>query len=388
MSVLPPHFLEPISSFENSVAGGRGGGGGRNDFKKKPQHDIWHVQLDQPQKPSSKQMPSSSSQQMPLRESPAKISQLENSIAFMTKQHNEVLKSLQSEVDALKNKNRDLQFALLTSESKSGAMPPVTIPVASSSSITSGPDNRKIKSLEEEVETLKISLIESKEQNQKLQSMIEGYKRSIPLSRSKKDLNESQMSSSSPGLGSPRQSEDMDKVSNLYVEEALPFSLKPFVVHPPNGAKDRTPTLSECQAIIAQLSFHCQHQHEELTELKKNLKEALYSQKWTPDAYLIAKAIVNESSAQPLLEDIETPDRPLSADDKHKKGRHMRIPETVYSLKDHGSLPALRQTLQPGVIERQKKVSSMQKRRLRNYIVAKNAENPNNLQPQPPPPPL
>ena len=91
--------------------------------------------------------------------------------------------------------------------------------------------------------------------------------RSIPLSKSKKDLNESQMSGSSPGLGSPRQSEDLDKVSNLFVEEALPFSLKPFVVHPPNGAKDRTPTLSECQAIIAQLSFHCQHQHEEVSLL-------------------------------------------------------------------------------------------------------------------------
>ena len=99
MSVLPPHFLEPIS-FENSV-GGRGGGG-RSDFKKKPQHDIWHVQLEQPQqKPSSKQQ-----MQQPMRESPAKISQLENSIAFMNKQHNEVLKSLQLEVDTLKTKNR------------------------------------------------------------------------------------------------------------------------------------------------------------------------------------------------------------------------------------------------------------------------------------------
>ena len=111
MSVLPPHFLEPISSFENSVAGGRGGGGGggRNDFKKKPQHDIWHVQLEQTQKPSSRQMPTSS-QQLPVRESPSKISQLENSIAFMTKQHNEVLTSLQSEVDALKTKNRGLLY--------------------------------------------------------------------------------------------------------------------------------------------------------------------------------------------------------------------------------------------------------------------------------------
>ena len=70
---------------------------------------------------------------------------------------------------------------------------------------------------------------------------------------------------SSGGLGSPRSQSDEDRVSNLFVDEALPFSLKPFVVHPPNG-KDRTPTLSECQAIIAQLSFHCQHQHEEVSD--------------------------------------------------------------------------------------------------------------------------
>ena len=70
----------------------------------------------------------------------------------------------------------DLQFALLTSESKSA---PVTIPVATS--VTSfAHENRKIKSLEEEIETLKITLIESKEQNQKLETVVEGYKRLVP----------------------------------------------------------------------------------------------------------------------------------------------------------------------------------------------------------------
>ncbi|XP_075251496.1 uncharacterized protein LOC142343968 [Convolutriloba macropyga] len=370
MSVMPQPILEPLVFMS-----GNNGVSGLGSVKKKP--EIWHIQVDQNtfHEPRAQH-----------RENPSKVSQLENTIQFMNKQHNDVLRSLQAEIEALKQRNRDLQFSALTSDD-----PRVSQNLTFHHVIPTGStipplatDSKKLRNLEDEVDKLKQLLIEQREQNKKLQTLVEGYKRSIPLTNnsSKRDAN---LDSATPPQSAYIQSPNPSPVddiasqssSKLHLEEALPFSLKPFVVHPPNQP-DRTPSLNECQAIIAQLSFHCQHQHEELTELKQGLKDALYSQKWTPDAYLLAKAIVNDPT--------DADSRPLSADDKGKRTRPVKIPEAAYSLKEHGSLPALRQTLQPGVIERQKKVNTMQKKRLRNYIVSKNQSEPNQnlLQPQPP----
>ena len=96
--------------------------------------------------------------------------------------------------------------------------------------------------------------------------------RSIPLTSSaKKDqLDRTPPSSASHHNTLTRRSLNASPIddlastsSKLLIEEALPFSLKPFVVHPPSE-DDRTPSLNECQAIIAQLSFHCQNQHQEV----------------------------------------------------------------------------------------------------------------------------
>ncbi|XP_063715782.1 coiled-coil domain-containing protein 74A-like isoform X2 [Symsagittifera roscoffensis] len=377
MSIIPHQILEPIP-FGNPAV---------NNHKSKP--EIWHIRVDQQPVPHKHQQ---------NRESPSKILQLENTIQFMNKQHNEVLQSLQHEIEVLKNKNRDLQFSALTSDDSRLLSNPSfhhVIPTGfggGAGDAFNSTDSRRTRGLEEEVDRLKGMLSEQREQNKKLQVLIDGYKRSIPLTSSaKKDqLDRTPPSSASHHNTLTRRSLNASPIddlastsSKLLIEEALPFSLKPFVVHPPSE-DDRTPSLNECQAIIAQLSFHCQNQHQELSELKQSLKDALYSQKWTPDAYLLAKAIVNDP------QDHEQDMRPLSADES-KKNRQVKIPDAVYSIKEHGSLPALRQTLQPGVIERQKKVHSMQKKRLRSYIVSKNAEGNQQtgamMQPQPPPPP-
>ena len=102
MSIIPHQILEPIP-FGNPAV---------NNHKSKP--EIWHIRVDQQPVPHKHQQ---------NRESPSKILQLENTIQFMNKQHNEVLQSLQHEIEVLKNKNRGMLlfrfFSLTTKKLKS-----------------------------------------------------------------------------------------------------------------------------------------------------------------------------------------------------------------------------------------------------------------------------
>ena len=72
--------------------------------------------------------------------------------------------------------------------------------------------------------------------------------------------------------------------------------------------KDRINTTSTRGGLLlSQSCLVCNLIFVQLTELKQGLKDALYSQKWTPDAYLLAKAIVNDPT--------DADSRPLSADE-------------------------------------------------------------------------
>ena len=51
-------------------------------------------------------------------------------------------------------------------------------------------------------------------------------------------------------------------------------------------------TLEECETVIRQLQHKNGQQTHELRQIKSDLRDILYSQKWTPDAYLLARAYV------------------------------------------------------------------------------------------------
>ena len=63
----------------------------------------------------------------------------------------------------------------------------------------------------------------------------------------------------------------------------------------PNGQQ---PSLAECEAVIKRLQHINEQQQHELERLKSDLRDVLYSHKWTPDAYLLAKAYVAEDDAR------------------------------------------------------------------------------------------
>ncbi|GFR91315.1 coiled-coil domain-containing protein 74A, partial [Elysia marginata] len=62
----------------------------------------------------------------------------------------------------------------------------------------------------------------------------------------------------------------------------------------PIHANGQPLTLQQCQAIIKHLQQTNDRQAHELDRLKLDLRDVLYSHKWTPDAYLMAKAYVAE----------------------------------------------------------------------------------------------
>ena len=53
-------------------------------------------------------------------------------------------------------------------------------------------------------------------------------------------------------------------------------------------------TLEECESVIRQLQHKNGQQTHELMQIKSDLRDVLYSHKWTPDAYLLARAYVTD----------------------------------------------------------------------------------------------
>ncbi|GCC24263.1 hypothetical protein chiPu_0002663 [Chiloscyllium punctatum] len=108
----------------------------------------------------------------------------------------------------------------------------------------------------------------------------------------------------------------------------------------PSGSP-RAPTLQECAIIVQHLHNTNSLQSQELLRLKTSLKDLLYSNKWTPDAYLLAKAYLADLSQ----------------------------PETVLPTADRVILPALKNTVGNRATERQRRLQAVQKNRCRKILL-------------------
>lgn len=61
----------------------------------------------------------------------------------------------------------------------------------------------------------------------------------------------------------------------------------------------RLPDVEECEILIKQLQTKNSQQAHELLQIKADLRDVLYSHKWTPDAFLMARAYVSDESSDP-----------------------------------------------------------------------------------------
>lgn len=301
-----------------------------------------------------------------------RIQYLERSLMFLRQQHTDVLRSLHDEVDGLKKENKDLQFKIVMSQkaqqqqspehghsiagkhSTENGQEPREFSAASSSMPSKAMgggntreerlDELKVIFLEEEIKELKHALRETRNRNTYMQQLLEQSEDARKQQQASLDSLKYQMSHGGAQISQ--------------MAEQIADGQSPLVE--PNG---RPLSLAECQAIIRHLQQVNERQAHELERLKSDLRDVLYSHKWTPDAYLLAKAYIAEDDKKDddAASKSSLPKIPL----KHQT---RKLPEVAY-IRDTVSLPALKQTVGNRAVERRKRTQILQKAKLRKEIV-------------------
>lgn len=205
-------------------------------------------------------------------------------------------------------------------------------------------DELKVIFLEEEIKELKHALRETRNKNTYIQQLLEQSEETRKRQQASMDSLKYQMTQ-----GGAQISQMAEQIASGQA---------------PMEANGRPLTLVECQAIIRHLQQVNERQAHELERLKSDLRDVLYSHKWTPDAYLLAKAYIAEDDKKDDSDSTSKsslPKIPL----KHQT---RKLPDIAY-IRDTLSLPALKQTVGNKAVERRKRTQILQKAKLRREIV-------------------
>ena len=144
-------------------------------------------------------------------------------------------------------------------------------------------------------------------------------------------------------------------------------------VYPEGGSRPpRAPTLHECAVIVRHLKQVGDQRSDELRKLKADLRDLLDSNKWSPDAFLLARAYVADltraeaEQQQQQQQQQQTTSLPRI----ELRQRTKRLPSDAYvPVKEEMTLPALSQIM-PGnkIAERKKRTQILQKARLHHKV--------------------
>ncbi|XP_005096157.1 coiled-coil domain-containing protein 74A isoform X2 [Aplysia californica] len=293
-----------------------------------------------------------------------RIQYLERSLLFLRQQHSDVLHSLHEEVESLKKENKELQFKIVMSQKAAKAMREEKLKekrergeaestdqgdnssVSSFSKLLDAPERSreedkneemKIVFLEEEVKELKHALRETRNKNQYLTQLLEQAEEQRKRQQGAFDALKYEMDQGDEGL-----TETAEQIASG---------------SPPVQSNGQPLSLQQCHAIIKHLQQVNDQQSHELDRLKLDLRDVLYSHKWTPDAYLMAKAYVAEDDRKEDEKGGSLPRIPL-------KNPSRKLPEIAY-IRENVSLPALRQTVGNKAVERRKRTQVLQRAKLR-----------------------
>ncbi|XP_029652902.1 coiled-coil domain-containing protein 74A-like [Octopus sinensis] len=121
-------------------------------------------------------------------------------------------------------------------------------------------------------------------------------------------------------------------------------------------------SMLELQNIIKNLQEINDSQSHELEALKSDLRDVLYSHKWTPDAYLIAKAYIAFDDAKAAQKDHS---KPLRSTPKMLSKKELED-RGAAAVADNLTLPPLKQTVGNAAVERRKRTRTLQKRRMKD----------------------
>ncbi|XP_022095824.1 coiled-coil domain-containing protein 74A-like [Acanthaster planci] len=270
-----------------------------------------------------------------------RLHHMERSMEFLKRQHHEVLVSLHQEIDELKRENKELQFKVIMARTSSPKKESSSSSIKSEGELVLGNsqlqaqkiDQLKMLYMEDKVKELTVAVQDARGRNSYLQRLLKDAVEKRPPSQEAAQ----QTSPAEQNRPSP----------------PVPVSMDPLKVQGPGDPQPRAPTLEECGVIIRHLQEHGDRQSRELSQLKSDLKDVLYSHKWTPDAYLLAKAYVADED--PSAGDSKLPRISL-------KNQSKKIPEAAFSQTSF-SLPPLTQTMGNKVAERQKRVEAVKRAR-------------------------
>lgn len=271
-----------------------------------------------------------------------RIDNVEKRIDYLRTQHAETLSNLHSEIERLKAENKELNFKLVMA--RTGVdLPKETSPSPEESKLlqSASPDEivkDDASDGHQNVEETKKEETEptqwpGKESLSTAQASSSSEKRNTRYGSGKtgttsKSTPTPPLSAKGPQITKPKSSgkkhkikshNKQEKPTNLSSPYAFSLSATPpaptatnqgiplgqsllvvtikdktVKVHMPSDSAPRSPTLVECKAIIKHQSETNKRQEQELSKLKSDLNDALYSDKWTPDAYLLAKSYVTD----------------------------------------------------------------------------------------------
>lgn len=295
-----------------------------------------------------------------------RVQYLERSLQFLRQQHAEILRALHEEVEGLKKENKDLQFKMVMSQKlqqqqqtehgtgDKNVEDSTYRDFSASSSVRSkllgGGNTReekldelKVIFLEEEIKELKHALRETRNKNTYIQQLLEQSEETRKRQQASLDSLKYQMTQ-----GGGQISQMAEQIANGQA---------------PMEASGRPLTMAEYQAIIRHLQQVNERQAHELERLKSDLRDVLYSHKWTPDAYLLAKAYIAEDDKK-----VDSDSTPKSSLPKIPLKHHTRkLPDIAY-IQDTLSLPALKQTVGNKAVERRKRTQILQKAKMRREV--------------------
>ncbi|XP_056124210.1 coiled-coil domain-containing protein 74B isoform X2 [Rhinichthys klamathensis goyatoka] len=258
-----------------------------------------------------------------------RVDSLRRNIDFLQKQHRETLEKLHGEIDSLKRQNKDLQYKLI--------MEPPKLSSKGSSRIQ-----------RRHTESNKFQ----RDRNNYLEQTLEDTYSSQSTEISSLNYRETR-SNSSETLAADRIEGPSEARAGFIT------SLQPLMIQCSPFQAPRPPTLQECEVIIRQLYSANSLQSQEILRVKAVLKDIVFNKKISAENYILTKAFLADGKR---AEDSET--FPQISFQTLPRG----LPVSQASKAEKVILPALKQTLNNNIADRQRRTLAVQRRRLQRTM--------------------
>ncbi|XP_056124209.1 coiled-coil domain-containing protein 74B isoform X1 [Rhinichthys klamathensis goyatoka] len=259
-----------------------------------------------------------------------RVDSLRRNIDFLQKQHRETLEKLHGEIDSLKRQNKDLQYKLI--------MEPPKLSSKGSSRIQ-----------RRHTESNKFQRDRNNYLEQTLEDTYSSQSTEISSSLNYRETR----SNSSETLAADRIEGPSEARAGFIT------SLQPLMIQCSPFQAPRPPTLQECEVIIRQLYSANSLQSQEILRVKAVLKDIVFNKKISAENYILTKAFLADGKR---AEDSET--FPQISFQTLPRG----LPVSQASKAEKVILPALKQTLNNNIADRQRRTLAVQRRRLQRTM--------------------